>query len=74
MMTSKTKAMPCGHCRSARMVATLADLLEANRRRPLPMLGRMLVDLKMVYGGGALFAMCPGCLCVTQDMSSASVH
>lgn len=67
-------ASACGHCGSARMVESIRDLIECNRRRPLPGFGRMILTMKLTYGQQRLVAICPRCMCVTTDMTSNTAH
>ena len=72
--TTTVKAAACSHCGSARQVAAIRELINANKRRPIVGLGRMLVEMKMTYGAERLMAVCPRCMCITSDMTSNPEH
>ena len=62
---------PCTHCGTERLVFPLHDFVGFNRRHPMPGLQSVLDALVRVYGPNTPASMCPGCFCVTTDLTGA---
>jgi len=65
---SASEAEDCSNCGSPRVVATLAELVGLNRRRPVPAIAAAMESLRGRYSATRLIAICPGCWCITQDL------
>lgn len=71
-------APACGHCGAERLVYPINVLIGFFRSHPLPGADfeGALRDLRAFHGGdgNVLASMCPGCLCITSDLSSEHTH
>lgn len=61
---------PCTHCGTERLVFPLHEFVGFNRRHPMPGLQGVLDSLVRVYGPNQLASMCPGCFCLTTDLTA----
>lgn len=62
-------AYPCSHCGTDRLVFPISEFIGFNRRHPMPGLGSVFEALLRVYGPDTPASMCPGCFCVTTDLT-----
>ena len=66
---SGTFEYPCTHCGTERLVCAISEFIGFNRRHPMPGLQSVLDALLKVYGPNTRASMCPGCFCVTTDLT-----
>lgn len=64
-------AYPCSHCGTERLVYPISEFVGCNRRLPLPGLSEPLEALLRLYGPDRLISMCPGCWCLTAELTGA---
>ena len=62
---------PCTHCGDGRLVYPLHEFVTFNRSHPLPGLRAALDDLVRLYGGKQEASICPGCFCLTTDLTAS---
>jgi hypothetical protein len=65
---------PCSHCGTERIVTTLSEMVGFFRKNPLPGILGALDELRGHVGSEALVALCPGCFCLTSDLSDHRDH
>lgn len=67
---------PCSHCRTERIVAPASEMIHAARALSsrLPGLTDALHGMARAVGPDEMISLCPGCFCITTDLSDGHSH
>jgi len=65
---------PCGHCGVERIVAPLSLFVRFADQYPGQLPGFAFEELRPVVGNDGMVALCPGCFCITSDLSDTHGH
>ena len=65
---------PCTHCSTERIVAPLSVFVQFSRQHPGHLPGFAFEQLRPICGAEGMVAMCPGCFCITTDLSNTHEH
>ena len=65
---------PCSHCGTERVVSPVSEMIGFFRANPLPGILDALDELRRYVGPDGLVALCPGCFCLTSDLSNDHSH
>lgn len=68
------KLYPCSHCRTERIVAPVSEFVGIARRHPELQLVPVIEAMRQHVGSEGMMALCPGCWCVTSDLSDSHDH
>lgn len=68
------KLYPCSHCGTERIVSPVSEMIGFFRAHPLPGILDALEELRSHVGSDGMVALCPGCFCLTSDLSDGHSH
>ena len=65
---------PCVHCQTERIVAPVSEFVGIARRHPELQLGPVVDAMRGYVGLDGLMSLCPGCMCMTTDLTTDHTH
>jgi len=68
------KLYPCTHCDTERIVAPLSEFVGFARKEPQLGLESVLDSMRAYVGRDGMVSLCPGCFCITSDLSDTHGH
>lgn len=68
------KLYPCTHCDTERIVAPRTEFVGFARKHPELGLAPVIEAFRAHVGDDGMIALCPGCFCVTSDLSDSHDH
>lgn len=68
------ESYPCRHCGTERIVGPVSMFVRFANQHPGTLPGFAFEELRPLVGDDGMVAMCPGCRCITSDLSDAHSH